>query len=122
MDIMPTFLRWAGASAPSGLDGRDISNWVLQGGPSPHETVFWEYEGLGAVRRGPWKLLENWREGLGTPTENGLWLSNLDQDPGETTNLAQANPQMAAELKSALDAWKASLPPETLQSAARPGK
>ncbi len=122
MDIMPTFLKWAGGNAPAGVDGRDLSDWVLTGGKSPHETVFWEYEGLAAARRGRWKLIENWREGLGTPTEQGLWLVDLQDDPGESRNLAAARPDLARDLKKALDEWKASLPPETLKQTGRPGK
>lgn len=122
MDILPTFLKWAGGSPPARVDGKDLSDWVLRGGKSPHEMVFWEYEGLGAVRRGDWKLLENWREGLGTPTEAGLWLSNLREDPGEARNLAASEPKLAADLKAELDRWKASLPPETLKGADRPGR
>jgi arylsulfatase A-like enzyme len=122
MDIMPTFLKWAGGSVPEGVDGSDLSDWVLHGGKSPHERAFWEYEGLGAVRRGDWKLLENWREGLGTPTEKGLWLSNLKDDPGESGNLAAAEPRLAQDMKRELDEWKASLPAETLQPAGRPGR
>lgn len=122
IDIMPTFLKWAGGSAPAGVDGLDISDWVLRGGKCPRETAFWEYEGMGAVRRGDWKLLENWREGLGTPIERGLWLANLKDDPGESRNLAAAEPKLVAELKAELDKWKASLPPETLKPAGRPGR
>lgn len=122
MDILPTFLNWAGGSPPAGVDGKDLSEWVLKDGKSPHETVFWEYEGHGAVRRGDWKLMENWREGLGTPTEMGVWLTNLKEDPGENRNLATSRPEVVRELKQALDQWKASLPPETLRSVPRPGK
>lgn len=111
MDILPTFLKWAGGRAPEVLDGRDLSDWILQGGKSPHETLFWAYEELGAVRRGDWKLLENWREGLGTATEKGLWLANLAEDPGETRNLAGVQPDLVRELKAELDRWRAALPP-----------
>jgi arylsulfatase A-like enzyme len=122
IDIMPTFLKWAGGGVPDGVDGMDISDWVLRGGKCPREIAYWEYEGLGAVRRGDWKLLENWREGLGTPAEQGLWLANLKDDPAESRNLAAAEPKLVAELKSELDRWKGSLPPETLKPAARPGR
>lgn len=107
MDILPTFVKWAGGGAPAGVDGSDLSGWLMEGAKSPHETVFWDYDGLGAVRRGEWKLLENWRDGLAVPTEKGLWLSNLREDPGEQKNYASAQPGMVKELKAELDRWRA---------------
>jgi len=50
-----------------------------------------------AVRRGPWKLLQN-------RANEPFRLVNLDDDPQETTDLAKKHPEIAAELKEALDA------------------
>lgn len=105
MDILPTFLKWAGGTPPAGIDGMDLSNWLLEGGKAPHDVVKWQLEGLKAVRRGPWKLMENFRDGLGTPTEKGQRLSNLSEDPKETRNWADANPAMVSELSQLLPAW-----------------
>lgn len=108
MDILPTFLQWADVAVPGGTDGSDLSPWLLEGKPSPHAVVFWEYESLRAARRGEWKLLENWRDGLGTPTENGIWLSNLKEDAGEKRNFAGEKPEIVRALQEQirLAAWK----------------
>ncbi len=105
MDVMPTFLKWAGGTAPAGVDGADMSPWLFDGGAPPHDYVQWQYEGLKAVRRGSWKLMENWRDGLGTPTEQGRRLSNLAEDPREERNWADRNPQLVLELEKLLPKW-----------------
>mgnify|MGYP005853421025 CR=1 FL=1 len=108
MDILPTFVKWAGGTPPADADGTDLTAWLMEGGKPPRETAYWDYDGLGAVRQGEWKLLENWRDGLAVPTEKGIWLSNLRQDPGETKNFAAEHPGLVRELKAKLDAWRAS--------------
>lgn len=104
MNILPTFLEWAGGRAPAGIDGRSISGMVLEGKPSPNETIFWEYEKQQAVRQGDWKLVVN-PPGL----SEKVWLTNIRADIGETRNLAASEPQTLKRLQDALTAWKASL-------------
>ena len=52
-----------------------------------------------AVREGDWKLI-HYYEG------NRLELFNLQNDPGETNNLAAAQPARAQALRGKLDAWR----------------
>ena len=90
------------------LDGRSVLDLVTQGGGGPHEQLFWEYgpDQL-AVREGPWKLVLNARE---DDVENSpvVHLVNLDQDPGERTNLADDDPSTTARLTEAVQAWRQS--------------
>ena len=60
--------------------------------------------GLPAVRQGPWKLILGRGSGGWTPGDDGqpVQLYNLDDDLGETTNLAAQQPQRVAELKALL--------------------
>jgi len=106
MDILPTFVKWAGGTPPSGVDGTDLTPMVLEGKASVHELVFWDYDTMRAVRRGPWKLMRNYREGLGTPMVKELWLSNLTEDPGENKNFAASQPGLVKELTALMDGWK----------------
>lgn len=93
MDILPTFVKLAGGEVPADrkLDGGDI--WpILSGQPnakSPHEEAFYYFRGLKlqAVRSGPWKLHLAKKE-----------LYNLNDDIGETTNVADDNPQVVQRL------------------------
>jgi arylsulfatase A-like enzyme len=105
MDLMPTFLGMAGIDAPSGLDGRDQRQMILGGGKSAHNTVHWRYLESRAVRKGPWKLIENPpkfpEDPLGSVTEK-YWLSELVKDPGEKKNWAGEAAGIVSELKAIL--------------------
>ncbi|MDW8036867.1 MAG: sulfatase-like hydrolase/transferase, partial [Thermoguttaceae bacterium] len=52
----------------------------------------------GAVRQGPWKLIQQYETGQ-------LELYNLDQDVGETQNLADKMPELANRLRQDLENW-----------------
>ena len=77
------------------------------------------------IRRGPWKYLDHRGSGGNNYKDQGEWamgqyaledtapeapgqLYNLDDDPGETKNLYFENPEVAKELKAALEASKKS--------------
>jgi arylsulfatase A-like enzyme len=106
MDILPTFVKWAGGKVPEGVDGADLSPVVLEGKSSVHEDVFWEYDGQRAIRNGPWKLIEGYREGLNQALNPGFWLSNLEEDPSEKNDYAMRRPELARELLARLRAHK----------------
>jgi hypothetical protein len=71
------------------------------------QPIFWHYPHYGnqggapagAVREGDWKLIE-WSE------DGRLELFNLADDIGETTNLANAEPERAAHMKQMLNDWR----------------
>jgi arylsulfatase A-like enzyme len=92
-DLLPTFAKLAGGSAPADriIDGRDI--WPLlsgqKGAKTPHE-VFYYYnnEQLLAIRSGKWKLH--------LPSGE---LYDLDADIGEKNNAAAQNPQVVRKLQ-----------------------
>ena len=97
-DMFPTFAELAGAKIPAGLDGVSIMPTLL-GRPAaaqaqrPH--FYWEAAPQQAVRHGDWKLF---RAAPGRPVE----LYHLGRDIGETTNLATAEPAIAARLTALL--------------------
>jgi arylsulfatase A-like enzyme len=107
MDILPTFLSFAGAQPPSGIDGRDQSAMIISGANSPHEHIHWVYPDSRAVRKGEWKLILNPPkfpgDPHGQPTEK-LWLSNLEREPHEARNWASMEPRVVAELEKLLPA------------------
>ncbi len=104
-DIAPTLLDLAGIPQPRSFEGKDVLpmqgvSWkpTLEGAAdSPRGTDEWiafEFWGMRAVRKGPWKLL--W---MHKPIGNDAWsLFNLDHDLGEQKDLAAANPEIVAEL------------------------
>ncbi|MFQ5809281.1 MAG: sulfatase-like hydrolase/transferase [Armatimonadota bacterium] len=109
-DIFPTLLNAAGGdSSQYDLDGLDILPMLADGAGSPHEEIFWEMAGQTAVRRGNWKLVLNGRLEEGAPPEDDVHLADVEADMGERSNLKDEHPDVAAELKSAAEAWRADI-------------
>ena len=94
-DWLPTFAAAADADIPTGLDGIDLSE-VLAGGDAPLRPLYREFAPTGsqAVRLGKWKGVRS-RLKKGDLT---IELYNLDDDPAETTNVADAHPEVVAIL------------------------
>ena len=115
MDVLPTVCNSAGVKLPRDyvIDGRDILPVAAAGAKSPHEAVFWMQGGQLAVRKGKWKLVingftaENWPEGR-KPLEgdDAMFLSDLEKDPAESTNLRRAHPNVLDELATMAQKWK----------------
>jgi len=115
MDILPTVAKAAGAAPPENyrLDGRDVLPLAANKAKSPHEAVYWEQGGQLAVRRGKWKLVVNGVLHDRTPEgrkplagDDALFLSDLEQDPGESKNLRRAHPALVDELLSLIHNWQ----------------
>lgn len=123
MDLLPTFIRMAGAELPADrvLDGRDIGP-LMRGEPgaaSPHKAFYYYREThLDAVRSGRWKLVfprpgrneSEWllsRGGafLGEILEpvTELELYDLESDIGEQTNVASNRPEVVERLAGLAD-------------------
>jgi arylsulfatase A-like enzyme len=113
VDLYPTLIEAAGVPPEPGqiLDGRSRLD-VLAGGPDAPRTIYWHFPGylgagkdawrttpVGALREGPWKLLEYFEDGR-------LELYDLAADPGERENLAASRPEKAEELRGRLAAWR----------------
>lgn len=116
MDILPTVCRATGATVPALVDGSDILDTIVEGAPSPHKSLYWSQGGQLATRRGSWKLVVNGalhdrRADGGKPLsgEDSIWLSNLDEDPGETRNLRRVNASLVDELLTDLYRWRDAL-------------
>ena len=107
MDLLPTFARLAGTSAPTDriIDGKDI--WPLlsgrQGAKTPHEAFYYyQMDQLQAVRSGRWKLhlaLKPKKRNWGKPEpESPLQLFDLQADIGEQNNVAEKHPDVVRRL------------------------
>lgn len=79
----------------------------MEGAPSPHRRVFWEYAGQLAAREGRWKLVLDGKLDFGRPAADPVHLADLGQDPGERINLRDRHPDIVAELAAAARAWLA---------------
>lgn len=113
MDVLPTFVGLAGASLPADrkLDGHDI--WPLLAGTvekSPTD-VFYYYRGLDlqAVRSGPWKLHLAKGE-----------LYHLENDIGESKNIAAGHPEEVKRLRRLAEKMKDDLGLDGIGPGCRP--
>lgn len=111
LDIFPTVAAAAGiepADHPQ-LDGVNLLPF-LQGEATgaPHEILYWRYGPQQAIRQGNYKLLKR-REG-----QHRLY--DLLQDPGETHDLAAAQPDVVKQLAARYEQWNAELAPPRWQN------
>ena len=97
IDVMPTLAAAAGADIPSDviIDGVNMLPEATGIGQieRANEAIFWQSGYYKVVRAGDWKLQSDGRQ-------NKVWLFDLQSDPTEQTNLADARPDKVAELKS----------------------
>jgi len=109
-DWLPTLAELCGVKLPSiQLDGRSLAAVVRDPqAASPHEggALHWQV-GQGpdaewAVREGDWKLIGSTRDTGRTGGEDNrvsMFLANLREDPGESTNVAERHADIVARLK-----------------------
>ena len=113
MDWFPTIMELTGTeiAADHIIDGKSMVNVLLdEDAGSQHDSFYWRLGGnpdkaKWAVRKGPWKLLGNTMENVRpegvselTGEDKKLFLANLDEDIGETTNRKADHPEVVAEL------------------------
>jgi arylsulfatase len=112
MDLLPTFLDLAGTLHPGDnyagrkiekVRGRSMAAY-LQGDADavhpPNQATGWELFGRRGVRQDNWKAVF-----IPPPEGPGAWqLYDLENDPGEVTDLAETHPAKLAEL---LRLWEA---------------
>lgn len=100
-DVFTTAVRLAGGRLPEDrvIDGRDMLPTLAGDAPSPHQCLFFQYQGYSAVRCGRYKLLQT--------EPGGRWsLFDLQRDVGERHDLADSRPQLVARLRRAFEQWK----------------
>jgi arylsulfatase A len=116
---LQTFASLAGAEAPKDrlLDGYDLSPALRGEAPSPRQSLLY-YAGatLAAVRRGPYKahFIVPGRDAAVQPQ-----LYNLDVDPSERFDIADASPGIIAELRKLAAAHQKTVVPVKDQIATR---
>lgn len=99
-DLMPTFRELTGVASPDGMDGVSILP-LLEGreGQKEHDYLYFEFQELGgrqAVRAGAWKLFH-----MDIRSDSPRYeLYNLDNDPGETTDLSALYPDIVSRLQA----------------------
>jgi len=114
-DVLPTICHLTGTAASKDrmIDRRNIWPLLNGGAPSPHEYVAWSEGPQLAIRKGKWKLVLNGVTHDGTPEGNrplqgddAVFLSNLDNDPGENKNLRHEHSEIVDELQTLAYQWE----------------
>ncbi len=108
IDVLPTLADLAGLAPPEtiALDGISLAA-QLHGAPVPPRTLFVHSQRIpypekwrkSAVMSGPWRLV------------NRTELYNLDNDPGQQNDVAEAHPTVTDSLQAAYERWWRSLEP-----------
>lgn len=111
-DFYPTLLHAAGLPPlpQQHADGVDLTPVLEHTGPIARDALFWHYPHYGnqggtpasAIRSGDWKLIEFFED-------NHVELYNLQDDPGESHDLAKSQPDRAREMQGKLAAWRQSV-------------
>jgi arylsulfatase A-like enzyme len=104
LDLFPTYCALAGAELPRDrvYDGWDLSPVLFKGQPSPRQAMFY-YRGtkLYAVRKGAYKAHFITQSAYGNfepEAHDPPLLYDLDEDPGETFNVADQHPDVMKEI------------------------
>lgn len=113
-DWLPTLAKLCKAPLPDRpVDGLSLEEVLAsRTAPSPHRELHWQV-GRGAVaqwavRRGRWKLIAHPQDtGRPGPPANaeGLFLSDLEGDVGETRNHAESHADVVTELRNLHEGW-----------------
>ena len=103
-DLLPTFLELTGQPFPDPkgkdrLDGQSLLPVLTAREKIPDRTLFWRTLEAIAVRKGPWKLLED-------RVKDSIALFNLEQDLAESRDRKADFPEIVQELKFLRDRWE----------------
>jgi len=119
LDILPTALAACGVALESSdkMDGVNLLPY-LDGSRTGavHHALYWRFGAQMAIRMGDYKLVKAPGGGLeagpqrqGKADVAGAQLYNLARDIGETTNLAEKEPEKVKELAAAWQKWNSEL-------------
>lgn len=102
LEMFPTLMAMADLKMPETrpLDGKNIWPALRDNGPSPVESYYWSWHNEDALRTAEWRLHRFF-------DHNELY--NIRSDIGETTNVAEANPEVVTSLTAKMNVWAESL-------------
>lgn len=106
VDFYPTLLEIVGVEKPDQvLDGKSILPELLANNSDAERAIYWHYpvyhhaQPMGAIRKGDWKLVQNFVTGK-------FSLYNLKADISEAMDLSEVYPEKTAVLTQLLKTWQ----------------
>ena len=107
IDFFPTLQAVTGQERTQELDGVNLLPLLLKQEPLGRQALYWHYPHYhhggasphGVIRKGKYRLIEHFD---GTPKE----LYDIENDIGETVNLAKSLPDKSKELLDELRQWR----------------
>lgn len=103
-DMVPTFTELAGVPAPGNTDGISMVPSLLGKEKQPeHKYLYWEFHERGgriAVRMGKWKGV---RYNVLKQPDAPMKLFDLEADPGEQKDVAEAHPETVEQIRKIMD-------------------
>ncbi len=109
LDIFPTLAQLAGLELPPGVQGKPLPLTAEPSTPADRPLFLQTLRGghdVSAVRQGKWKLILD-----ATPGAPPVQLFDLEQDPGERSNLAEQQPEVVQRLRQAMTRYAADVAP-----------
>ncbi|PWD98980.1 arylsulfatase [Marinilabilia rubra] len=102
-DMLPTFADLLGVKAPENTDGISmLPELTGEGSQKEHAYLYWEFHELGgrqAVRMGKWKGV---KYNVKKHPDQAIELYNLENDPGETHDVAAKHPEVVDRIDNVL--------------------
>ena len=111
-DWMPTLANLCGLeNKKAPIDGVDLSSMLINPDQkSPRTSAFWKYGNQWVARDGKWKLIgypkDTSHKGELDLEQDALFLSNLEDDVSEMTNLASKHPEIVEKLIKKYVEWE----------------
>ncbi len=97
-DFLPTACEVAGVEAPADVDGMSYLPALVGGEQQEHEYLYWEFherDAKQAIRTGRWKAIR-------TVNTDTIELYDLENDLGETNDIAEEYPEAVAKVREYL--------------------
>jgi arylsulfatase A len=117
IDFLPTFCRMAGKPIPAGitLDGRDITDVLTHGAPSPHDQlVLFDDEDVVGIRTQRWKYVDSdYYRTFRVPLEGREYpqLYDMQADSTESYSAASLHPEILADMRARFQQAKKAFEP-----------
>ncbi len=111
-DFMPTFCDLLSVEEPGDIDGISLLSYLRERESLPRRNHYWHFphyhrgDPSAVVRSGKWKLIEWYEKSILENDEPAFELYDLENDIGESVNLADREKELTMKLAGDLEKWR----------------